>query len=61
MVERNQEQVGGAGSGQNSVVDPEANGQTSGMQKQSSMVNEEELLAEEEKLKQLEQEIEESK
>ncbi len=61
MVERNQEQVGGAGSGQNSVADPEANGQTSGMQKQSSMVNEEELLAEEEKLKQLEQEIEESK
>ncbi len=60
MVERNIEQVGGAGSGQNSVADPEAN-QAAGMQKQPSMIGEEELLEKEAELKRLEQEVEESK
>ncbi len=43
------------------MADPEANGQATGMQKQPSMVNEEELLGAEEELKKLEQELEESK
>ena len=44
------------------MADPEANGQATGMQKQASMVNEEDLLRDkEEELKKLEQELEESK